>query len=106
MDDILSIVSETVDILFHDFNYGRSETKNIMPYCRFAVEKYIFEKIFNTLYSMYIIKNKASIEKFSTKLDEICNKLTIIDMFKFLEVFLYDIINFNIFMIRFQGNFG
>ena len=69
MDDILNIVSETVDILFHDFNYGRSETKNIMPYCRFAVEKYIFEKVFNILYNMYLLKHKNSIEKFQSKLE-------------------------------------
>jgi len=50
MNNVMLIVDEIVDILFNEFNYGKSETKQMMPFCRFAVEKFIFEKLYYKLF--------------------------------------------------------
>ena len=47
------LVNEVVDTLFRNFNYGKSENKRMMPFCRVAVEKYIFEKLYTRLFNMY-----------------------------------------------------
>lgn len=66
MNTILNMVNEAVDILIHEYTYNRvsNETKHLIPYCRFAVEKFIFEKLFDTLYEMYKFKNSEIIGKF------------------------------------------
>jgi len=56
------LVSEVVDTFFFDFNYGRQETRKWMPYCRFSVEKYIFEKLYHKLFNMYKFKHKDANE--------------------------------------------
>lgn len=45
MEGIITLVNEIVDSLFSDYNYGKSETKAVMPYCKISVEKYIFSKL-------------------------------------------------------------
>lgn len=41
-----------------DFNLGKDQAKTIMPHCRIAIEKYIFEKLNDYLFAMYAFKNK------------------------------------------------
>ena len=47
-----------------------------MPYCRISVEKYIFEKIYPTLFNIYIIKNKNISKQFKEKKETILNRLS------------------------------
>lgn len=39
------MIKEIVETLFCDFNYGKIQTKNVMPYCRISVERYFFSKV-------------------------------------------------------------
>lgn len=45
MESIVSLINQTVDTLFCEFNYGKLETLKMMPYCRSSVEKFIFDKV-------------------------------------------------------------
>ena len=36
-----------------------------MPYCRVAIEKYIYQKLNDYLFAMYAFKNKDKDEKFT-----------------------------------------
>lgn len=45
MEGVIALVNEIVDNLFSDYNYGKSETKSVMPYCKISVEKYVFGKL-------------------------------------------------------------
>ena len=83
------IVNQIVDSLFREFNYGKSETRRYMPFCRFAVEKYIFEKLYSRLFNMYEEKHQETNEKFRKKQQQILNKYTKIDILKFLDVSYY-----------------
>lgn len=62
--------------LYKDFNYGRQEMEQIMPYCRISVEKYVFEKTHATLFGIYQAKNQAEDAIFQEKLKAIFSTLT------------------------------
>ncbi len=49
-----------MNILFSDFNYGKSDTAEMMPFARKSVEKYIFSKLYGFIYEMY--REKFSID--------------------------------------------
>jgi len=38
-------MNEVIESLFSDYNYGKQETKELMPYCRKSIEKYIFDRV-------------------------------------------------------------
>ena len=46
------MINEAVDTLFCDFNYGKSETKKMLPFCKISVEKYIFDKVHSLNWSI------------------------------------------------------
>ena len=54
MESVVNMINQTIDTLFCEFNYGKSETRKMMPHCRAAVEMYIFEKV------MSVCLNSAS----------------------------------------------
>ena len=62
--------------LYKDFNYGRQEMQQIMPYCRISVEKYVFEKIHPTLFAIYQTKNAADNKIFDKKIGAIFDTMT------------------------------
>lgn len=39
-----------------DFNLGKDQTKDMMPYCRTAIEKFLYQKISDNVQAMYQIK--------------------------------------------------
>ena len=45
MEGLMSLVSETVHFFHSEFNLGKETAKTMMPYCRPAVEKYLFSKV-------------------------------------------------------------
>lgn len=45
MEGILALVNETVHTFNSEYNLGKETAKSLMPYCRPAVEKYIFSKV-------------------------------------------------------------
>jgi hypothetical protein len=67
IESIMLMTNEAVETLFMEFNYGKNETRRMMPFCRFSVEKYIFEKLYSTLNALYLHKNIESIDKFHAK---------------------------------------
>jgi len=78
MEGIVALVNEIVESLFSDFNYGKNETKSVMPYCKISVEKYIFGKLNENLYAMYALKNNEIDKVFRQKRKQILEKTSII----------------------------
>lgn len=62
MKEAVNLTEEIVGSLYKDFNYGKQEMEQIMPYCRISVEKYVFEKVYKTLFNIYKVKNKTASE--------------------------------------------
>lgn len=75
-------MEEVVSNLYKDFNYGRHEMEQIMPYCRISVEKYVFEKIYVTITAIYQVKNETVVKNYVVKKGKILNTMTPIHIFK------------------------
>jgi hypothetical protein len=58
MEGLISLINETVHSFNSEYNLGKETTKGLMTYCRPAVEKYIFSKLYDKLFAMYAIKNE------------------------------------------------
>ena len=54
----MGLVNETVYALNSEYNLDKDTAKSMMPYCRPAVEKYVFSKLYDQLFSMYRVKNE------------------------------------------------
>ena len=64
MESIQDLINELVQTFSMDFNLGKDQTKAMMPYCRTAIEKYIYQKIGDNVTAMYQFKCKEDNSKF------------------------------------------
>jgi hypothetical protein len=59
MEGIMSLVNETVHTFNSEYNLGKETAKSLMPFCRPAVEQYIFSKvrkiIFRNSINLYLV---------------------------------------------------
>jgi hypothetical protein len=60
MHGIANVVNETVSSFNSEYNLGKTSGKELLPYCRQSVEKYIFGKVHDKLFAMYAIKNEET----------------------------------------------
>lgn len=86
MAKIFYKINEITETFFADFNYGKAETRKMMPFCKTSVEKYIFEKVFSTLYGMYQIKFEKQSIMFRDKTSEILKEKNPLKHLKYLDV--------------------
>ncbi|CAG9313575.1 unnamed protein product [Blepharisma stoltei] len=94
IESIKVIVEDSVEALFSHYNFGRSNTESMMHFCRPAVEKYVYGKLFNNLFDIYKAKSNALEHKFLEKrtkileLDnqEILEKLQINEKYRLIGI--------------------
>lgn len=67
LESIKETVEHAVEALFTHYNYGRANTERMMMFCRPAVEKYIYGKIFHVLLPIYVCKVKLLDEEIRAK---------------------------------------
>ena len=67
MEGIICVVNETVQSFHSEYNFGKDLGKDIHTYCRPAVERYIFAKLYDNLFAMYAIKNQTDDRKFTER---------------------------------------
>lgn len=67
LDSIKETVEQAVEALFTHYNYGRANTERMMMYCRPAVEKYVYSKIYSVLLPIYICKTNTMDEEILLK---------------------------------------
>ena len=67
LDSIKETVEQAVEALFTHYNYGRANTERMMMYCRPAVEKYVYSKVYAVLFPIYICKTLKVQEVISEK---------------------------------------
>ena len=60
----MGLINETVYAFNSEYNLGNVKAKSMMPYCRPAVEKYVFGKLNEQLFAVYRYKNEADDFKF------------------------------------------
>lgn len=71
MNSIMQVVNETIASFESQYNLGKETSKDLLIYCRPAVERYIFGKLFDKLFVMYAIKNEAEDTLFQTSSGQI-----------------------------------
>ena len=49
MEGLMGLVNETVHSFNSEYNLGKETAKCLMPYCRQAVEKYVFTKVIRSI---------------------------------------------------------
>jgi len=52
------VVNETVMCFESEYNLGKETGKDLLQYCRMAVERYFFSKLYDKIFAMYVIKNE------------------------------------------------
>jgi hypothetical protein len=56
MQELYKFTDDCVSTFYCYFNFGKSNTERMLPYCKPAVEKFIFNKIYPLIYDMYNTK--------------------------------------------------
>jgi hypothetical protein len=56
LEEIKQVIETTVDALFSHYNFGKSNSEKMMPYCRPAVEKFVFSKLHSNIFPIYQTK--------------------------------------------------
>ena len=59
LESIQELINDLVRTFNMDFNLGKDQAKDIMPYCRTAIEKYVYNKLNDNLQAMYLYKNQG-----------------------------------------------
>lgn len=54
-----------------DFNLGKNQTKDMMPYVRMAIERYLYERLGENLFAIYAFKNRKDDERFAARQAEL-----------------------------------
>lgn len=85
LDSIKETVEHAVEALFTHYNYGRANSERMMMYCRPAVEKYIYSKIYQVLLPIYICKMQRLDEEIRSK-KEIFSSLSQEEIFDRFEI--------------------
>ena len=61
------VVNETVMCFESEYNLGKETGKDLLQYCRMAVERYFFSKLYDKIFAMYVIKNEIDDKLFQER---------------------------------------
>jgi hypothetical protein len=61
------VVNETVMCFESEYNLGKETGKDLLQYCRLAVERYFFSKLYDKIFAMYVIKNEIDDKLFQER---------------------------------------
>jgi hypothetical protein len=87
MEEVLKFIDECVSTFYCYFNYGKPNTEKILPFCRPAVEKFIFNKIYFLLSDIYNCKYKNENKAFNDQQIKIRSTLSLAEIMNYSEVF-------------------
>ncbi|CAG9316917.1 unnamed protein product [Blepharisma stoltei] len=71
IESIKLMVEDSVEALFSHYNFGRTNAESMMHFCRPAVEKYMYGKLFPHLFDIYKAKTSLIEQKFIEKRTQI-----------------------------------
>jgi hypothetical protein len=61
------VVNETVMCFESEYNLGKETGKDLLQYCRLAVERYFFSKLYDKIFAMYVIKTEIDDKLFQER---------------------------------------
>jgi hypothetical protein len=86
MEEIVKFIEDCVSTFYCYFNFGKSNTEKMLPYCRPAVEKFIFNKLYFLLYDIYNKKYEEENKNFLVNQNNIKVKMSVEQVMDFLEI--------------------
>jgi hypothetical protein len=86
MEEIVKFIEDCVSTFHCYFNFGKSNTEKMLPYCRPAVEKFIFNKLYFLLYELYDKRYEDENNKFLDSQNKINNKYSVEEIMDYLEI--------------------
>jgi hypothetical protein len=86
MQELYKFTDDCVSTFYCYFNFGKSNTERMLPYCRPAVEKFIFNKIYPFIYDIYNFKHQEENKIFLINQNIIKIQKSPIQILKDLEV--------------------
>ncbi len=86
MEEIVKFIEDCVSTFHCYFNFGKSNTEKMLPYCRPAVEKFIFNKLYFLLYELYNKRYEDENNKFLESQNKINNKYSVEEIMDYLEI--------------------
>ncbi|MCQ2815626.1 MAG: VPS9 domain-containing protein [archaeon] len=82
----IMLIKSSADSLGNYFNFGKSNTENMLKYSKPACEKFIFNKIYFILFELYNHKYQSENDKLKSKIKSISEKMTIEEIMTFAEI--------------------
>ncbi len=86
MEEVLRFIDECVSTFYCYFNYGKPNTEKILPFCRPAVEKFIFNKLYFLISEIYNQRYKNENNAFIEKQSNIKANLSLEEIMNYSEV--------------------
>jgi len=86
MNIVNKFINETVSTFHSYYNFGNNITEKKLKFCKPAVEKFIFTKLDNSLYKLYLRKYKKENIEFLATQTRIKKELSITNILDYLEV--------------------
>jgi Vacuolar sorting protein 9 (VPS9) domain len=71
---ILTIINDTVQTLHQQYNIAKKESRELLPFCKCSIEKYIYRKMHPKIMRLYIYKLKAEDAMFKQKKEALLKK--------------------------------
>ena len=82
----MRFIEETVSSFHCYFNFGKSKTEKLLAFCQPAVEKYIFNKVYSLLASIYEKRYAKENDEFIQRQHEIRRKMSVKQIMDFLGI--------------------
>ena len=81
---VMRMVKDVVKQLQQEYNYGKPGTVNLVQYCRPSAEKYLFSKLYERIFDMYLTKTENDDKNVIEKI-KLGKKLNCRELMKILE---------------------
>jgi hypothetical protein len=86
MESLIKFNEECISTFYCYFNFGKSNTERMLQYCRPAVERYMFNKVYQILYDIYCYRYDDENKKFLLNQNEIKIKKSPYEIMDALDV--------------------
>ena len=91
MEEVLRFIDECVSTFYCYFNYGKPNTEKILPFCRPAVEKFIFNKLYFLISEIYNHRYRIENNSFIEKQAKIKANLSLEEIMNYSEVLIINL---------------
>eukprot|EP00826_Nyctotherus_ovalis_P066978 TRINITY_DN9968_c0_g1_i3.p1 TRINITY_DN9968_c0_g1~~TRINITY_DN9968_c0_g1_i3.p1 ORF type:complete len:249 (+),score=70.78 TRINITY_DN9968_c0_g1_i3:1027-1773(+) len=71
LNEIILLISEIVRLFEKQYNYGKQSTKELMGYCQVSIERFVFSKVYETVFGLYMHSNMEADAELNKKTQQL-----------------------------------